>query len=388
MRKTVFSLINYIGCIGIALFVTFIIDGTIGMVLTYALITALVVSLLMTLAVIRSVSIQPALSVYAVSKGDMLSFEIGFINSSFLPVPSITVEIDTSAHFTVKNDTVGTVSLTGKGKNTLSFPMTAKHSGKAYARIKSVKLNDFLGIFSFYLKNPEINTELTAAIYPIIPDASVQTNFVITATKFADNDDEEESDESSAIPTGLAGYDHREYVPGDPIKRISWKLSSKQDKLMVRLDEKIKGSGRIFLLDCPVTEENDIALTVRDNVIEGALALLNSLLSEGREATVFYCKRGLWMSVDIHTVSDIYTLQEEMSDFEPSENASPVPPELNSALKTPICFTSAMNGNSFSAEEIASRYPDSMIISSYASSLTVVSDNQWMITDSFELNRM
>ena len=41
MKKTVLSLLNYIGCIGMALFVTFVIDGTIGMVLTYALVIAL-----------------------------------------------------------------------------------------------------------------------------------------------------------------------------------------------------------------------------------------------------------------------------------------------------------------------------------------------------------
>ena len=80
MRKTVFSLINYIGCIGMALFVTFVIDGTIGMVLTYALIIAPVVSLAVTLAVIRGITVQPALSRSAVSKGDKLFCEIKLIN--------------------------------------------------------------------------------------------------------------------------------------------------------------------------------------------------------------------------------------------------------------------------------------------------------------------
>jgi len=389
MRKTVLSLLNYIGCIGLALFVTLVIDGTIGMVLTFALIIALAVSVIMTVAVRRFVTLTPALDKSAVSKGDKLYYEIKLANSLFLPAPMIEVEIENSAHFSLEEKNTLRGSVTGKGVNTLCFPLTAVHSGKAHIRIKRAVLTDFLGIFSFSLEIPDELCDLTAAIYPFVPDVSVQTSLIKTASRFITSDDEEEeSDESSGVPTGLAGYDHREYVPGDPIKRINWKLSSKQDVLMVRLDEKIKGSGRTFLLDCPVTDENDVSLTVRDNVIEGALALLNSLPAEGREAVFYYCKQGLWMEADIRSGADVFTLQEELSDFEPSENAQVIPTQLSNDGKTPICFTAAMNGKTASVEQIASLFPDAMIISSYAASLPVITPNQWVLSDGFELNKV
>ena len=389
MKKTVVSLLNYIGCIGMALFVTFIIDGTIGIMLTYALVIALAVSLILTLAVLRFISVQPVLSHSAVSKRDKLLCEIKLSNSFPLPAPVIEVEIESSAHFSVEGENVLKGSVSGKGMNTLRFELTAVHSGKAHIRIKSVRLTDYLGIFSFKLKTDGELTDLTAAIYPDIPPAEIQTSLIKTSASFmSSDDDEEESDEASSVPTGLAGYDHREYVAGDPIKRINWKASSKRDVLLVRLDEKIKGSGRTFLLDCPATNEDDAALTVRDNVIEGALALLNSLLRDGRDASFHYCKQGLWMEAEIRTDADVFALQEELADFEPSEKASLIPDSLRSDSKSLICFTSAFAGNCASAEYIVSQRPDTMIISSYASSLPVLTSNQWVISSGFELNKV
>lgn len=369
-----------------ALFVTFAINGTIGMALTYALITALIVSLLMTLFVLKRIKVSSALDRYAASKGDAVLLEIILENSSVLPAPLIEAEIESTAHFAFEGERIIRGAVTGKGANTLRFSMTAVHSGKAHIKIRSIKLTDFLGIFSFNL--PYDTEELTAAIYPMVSDLSVSTNIMKTGSQFSSNDDEEESEETSSIPTGLAGYDHREYIPGDPLKRVNWKLSSKRDVLMVRLDERIRGSGRVFLLDCPLTDEDDEALTIRDNVIEGALAVLCSLLAEGREASFFYCKQGLLMSIEIHNMQDVYALQEELSDFEPCDTAAVLSSQNTEFSKTPICFTSAMNGNSASAEYIVSRWPDTMIIASAGASLPTITSNMWTLSDTFELSKV
>ncbi|MBP3728962.1 MAG: hypothetical protein J6H18_01670, partial [Lachnospiraceae bacterium] len=100
MSKTVSSLVSYLGCIAMALFVTFVIEGTIGMVLTYALVLALLFSLLMTLAVLRSIQVQAVLTSTTLSKGDKLFCQIRIRNRSFLPVPALQVEIAASPHFT------------------------------------------------------------------------------------------------------------------------------------------------------------------------------------------------------------------------------------------------------------------------------------------------
>ena len=388
MRKTVLPLLNYIGCIGLALFVTFIVEGTIGMVLTYALVIALVVSLVMTVAVIRFIGVSPVLSCSSVSKTGSVFCEVKLTNASVLPSSVIVVELESSAHFSAQGVTVLKGTVPAKGTNVLRFPFTAVHSGKAHLKVKSIKLTDFLGILSFDIKVPDGLRDLSVAVYPDIPETGVQTNLIKTASTFMSGDEEEESDESSAIPTGLAGYDHREYVAGDPIKRINWKASSKRDVLLVRLDEKIKGSGRTILLDCPKEKEDETALTVRDNVIEGALAMLKSLLAEGRDSVLWYCKQGLWMKAEIHTDADVFSLQDELSDFEPCETTQDLPEEIKDGSKTLICFTAATGKGLSVIESAVSRNSDTMIICSYAASLPVLSQNQWVLSDDYELNKM
>lgn len=86
-------------------------------------------------------------------------------------------------------------------------------------------------------------------IMPNIPDTGSQTELLKATSENASFDDNEsESDENALGLTGVPGYDHRQYEIGDPLKRINWKLSSKRDELMVRLDEKVTASSQAFSL--------------------------------------------------------------------------------------------------------------------------------------------
>ena len=79
------------------------------------------------------------------------------------------------------------------------------------------------------------------------------------------------------------GYDYsepyqiREYVPGDGLRQIHWKLSQKTDSLMVRE------------LGLPVAEEVllllDTSITVRENAADALDAAMTALLSLSRSLT-------------------------------------------------------------------------------------------------------
>ena len=142
------------------------------------------------------------------------------------------------------------------------------------------------------------------------------------------DDNEEETNETALSPTGQPGYDHREYYPGDPIKRINWKMSSKKDVYMIRLDEKVAGGGQVFFLDIPELEENEFNLSVRDRVTEGMLAVFSMLTAEGRETVFFMPSKNHWVRMDIKTPADIYEVQQRLSDFSPCGTETPVPAEI------------------------------------------------------------
>ena len=86
------------------------------------------------------------------------------------------------------------------------------------------------------------------------------------------------------------GYVHREYVQGDPLKRINWKLSTKKSKLMVRLDEAAASVQPVLVLDLfrrsGVLPEN--AVRAEEKLICSFFGLLSLLLDQGIACNFIY----------------------------------------------------------------------------------------------------
>lgn len=386
--KTIRALTSYIGCIVITLGVMYFLDGTAGIILTYALACAFIVSLVMTLVVFKSISVSIDADKTLLAKDETFTCIVRLSKSLIMPAPIIEIKANCTEHLSLTGGDLFKGSLAGREVNAVKIPVKAKHSGSALITIEKITLTDFLGIFSFDLPVKEADRTMKISVYPDIPDAAVQTDFLKTTTKFQSNDDEEEeSDENSIIPTGMPGYDHRQYFPGDPIKRINWKLSSKRDIYMIRLDEQICGAGQMFFLDCPPDEETDHILSVRDTVIEGALTMFMMLVREGREATFFYCRDGLWLSEEIHNMGDVYRIQEQLSDYSPCEPPSLIPSEIGAAGKTPICFTAATENNTGSAVQIANQAPNGLLICAEKSGMRLIGSNFWTISQEFEFRK-
>ena len=73
----------------------------------------------------------------------------------------------------------------------------------------------------------------------------------------------------------------REYIPGDPVKHIHWKMSAKQDKLMVKQFEQSIGGTAIIIADLneysPFDEEN---AENSDCIVETIIAINMMLINE------------------------------------------------------------------------------------------------------------
>ena len=385
IRKTARTFSSYIGCIAISLFVTFFLNGTVGILLTAALIIAFVLSLLVTLAVRPSVVLSAELDKTAASKGESVLYTMTLSKRTIIPAPIIELYPGCSAHL-IKETDVCRISLAGNEANMMTVPLRVVHSGAARVFLRGAYICDFLGIFRFRLCADINELASEIAVYPDIPDVPVQTGFIKRAVMSSGHDDdEEETNETASGQTGMPGYDHREYYPGDPIKRINWKLSSKRDIYMIRLDERIAGSGQFFFLDCPEIPEGNYTLTVRDCVTEGLLAVLSMIVRDGKEAVCFLPENGEWRRAEIRQASDVEILQEQLSGLTPTGTASVIPPEILTSGKSPICFTCALSGASGSAEQIISLVPETLIVCAESSLLPQITNEIWRISPDFEI---
>ncbi len=385
--QTVKSLSAYIGCILIAVAVKYLVNGTVGVLLIISLLCALILSVLSALAVIPSleVDIQPDKNV--LFKGESLTCSVSMRKRIIIPAPMIEVYAECTPQL-LKDTDIFRLSLAGQETNTIKISVRAKYSGLAGISITNVFVCDYFGIFRFRLKKNISNSYVKVSVYPNIPQVPVQTNFLKTAVLFSTDDNEEETNETALTPTGQPGYDHREYYPGDPIKRINWKMSSKKDVYMIRLDEKIAGGGQVFFLDIPEAEENDRTLSVRDRIMEGMLAVFSMLTAEGRETVFFMPDKNNWVRMNIKTSADIYEIQQRLSEFSPCVTEKPVPPEIAGMGKTPICFTSATGETPQSAMNIVSEIPAILLICSSDSKLPHITSEFWTVSETFEMKRL
>jgi len=385
--QTVKSLFAYIGCIGIAVAVKYLINGTVGVLLIISLICALILSVVSAVAVIPSLEVEVQPDKRVLFKGESLICAVSMRKRIMIPAPMIEVYAECTPQLSKDTD-IFRLSLAGQETNTVEISVTAKYSGSAGINITNVFVCDYFGIFRFRLKKNISDSNVKVSVYPNIPDVPVQTNFLKTAVLFSTDDNEEETNETALTPTGQPGYDHREYYPGDPIKRINWKMSSKKDVYMIRLDEKVAGGGQVFFLDIPELEENEFNLSVRDRVTEGMLAVFSMLTAEGRETVFFMPSKNHWVRMDIKTPADIYEVQQRLSDFSPCGTETPVPAEIAGMGKTPICFTASTGENAQSAMNIISEIPDILLICSSDSKLPHITSEFWSISDTFEVKRL
>lgn len=119
-----------------------------------------------------------------------------------------------------------TLPLNPMQEKRLSFALSCMHCGRMETRIRCAAVQDLFGIFY-----REIPLEATGNL-TVMPDL-FSTEILLHQQDMASSD----SDTYSAVRPGNdpgETFSIREYIPGDSIRRIHWKLSEKTDRLLTR----------------------------------------------------------------------------------------------------------------------------------------------------------
>ncbi len=178
--------------------------------------------------------------------------------------------------------------------------LTTRFCGSGTVTLHDLRLCDFLAMFRFRLKDPAPAALLVTPEIPELKANSTLFRSVSTAVAAADEETEATPNHSaSAMP----GYDHRDYIPGDSLKRINWKLSSKRRHLMVRQDEPIALARLSVVLDfrrSPLAMRAELRLAREEQLIETALGFLMLCAKYGYPCQLCYADaQGQWSSISI-----------------------------------------------------------------------------------------
>ncbi len=316
MMKNIKTAVSYITIMFIILIYTFFLDGKSGMVMTAFFITVPIISAVMTIIASKSITAELLCSEQYLKKNTALEYTIKIKKNNFIPAPFVSLVISASPHFKNDEENILRLSVPFRKEISVKGSLNSYISGSGYISIDNAYISDYLNIFSFRLKN--ISDVKSIDIVPEIHElSSAGTMFRAVADSMLIDDNEEETvsadfNASSSFP----GYEHRDYQPGDSLKRINWKLSSKRNTLMVRLDESmpsVKPSVILNLSQCRgYTEEN---ILMREHLTEACLSFVHFCTSHGVECKFYYFENGSWHMEKISSYEQLGAIALKVSSF-------------------------------------------------------------------------
>lgn len=142
--------------------------------------------------------------------------------------------------------------------------LESQYAGRIEAKITSFVVYDMLHLF--YLQGC-VAKDSAVVVYPVTVPAADEE--IYSSVEGFPREDESKQRGTEYNPD----YEIREYIPGDELKNIHWKLTAKQNKLMVR--ERLKSGKQKVNLLLPLTDQNQ-----ENDELMGAFYYLGQLFLE------------------------------------------------------------------------------------------------------------
>ena len=161
-----------------------------------------------------------------------------------------------------------------------AFPFTLcfAHCGVAALSVDRIELTDLLGLFLRRLPAPAMRTA-------VVPPEAWPVEVALAETADALRDSESYSAQKPGYDPGET-FRIREYVPGDPIRQIHWKLSEKTDRVLVRDFGLPVAQRMLLLLETTALDGAPIAPDDLDTMLDLLCSVSTALLARDVPHTV------------------------------------------------------------------------------------------------------
>ena len=362
-RVIVKGIINYIFAMVFAVIFALFLDANVGWFIVLTLLLAPLMSVFLAWLASRMLRFSCEMEEALLSKGDICTMQVSVQNRSIFPTPPIDVQLTNEAGARCENPRL-LVTVLPKAVKEFEVVFHARISGLSMVGIEGARVTDYLGLFSFPIKGIEYSSlQQKVAVIPNMAEISARDdNLVKVMQSSLQADDSDDTVENSGQTFGgFPGYDNREYVPGDPIKRINWKQSAKRNKLLIRLDDEMASKAVNVVLDSVFHMDavdvktvsflqqyqglraDEILPKVAEDAVENALGIMRVLIRHGYTINFYAYMEGSFCRYELADELDLDAVRLELAYYSFSkEDVARIPME-DTAFQDKVSMFSTPN---------------------------------------------
>jgi len=218
-----------------------------------------------------------------VVKGEASSLQLEIHNETLFPFAHLTLSYSTPETSYSGQEHHFSASLLPRHREVLSTPIHSKYRGEYQFGLTRISATDIFGLislsfpFTVFSSYKPVRLLVYPKIRPILPGS------------FVNREKEGTTDSPLARAEELSSIaDIRSFRDGDPLKRIHWKLSARNQKLLVKEFEGSLTADSFILVDCTAhTFRDEAASQYEDTIIECATAFAKRMTDDFQPIKMF-----------------------------------------------------------------------------------------------------
>lgn len=251
----------------------------------------------------RSLRLEVAVKNPILQKGEKAEVLITIQNPAIFPIAQVDIGICYYHALTNKKQKEKVyASLLGKSQQELSVELSSLYSGMLVFDLEYVRIYDLIKLFSLKTKcNQRIEIMVEPKVYELLKKEVPQNPFVYVDQDLSIRN--KKGDDPSEI------FSIREYQEGDKLHKIHWKLSYKQQKLMVKEYVDPLFSSAAILLELIYTSKEE-QLHCMDSLLDTTVSVANWYVEQKAPMVVYWydLERDQLCHKRIATKENIYEL--------------------------------------------------------------------------------
>lgn len=273
--KRIRNFLRYVIVIALDVFIMVVFHSYVNFLLLLGLILFPFYSVCGLYKVKREMAFQITVPIEPMEKKDEFYVHFVIHNPAWCPLVNATVKLTTANPFYQEEGShYLNMPVRARKKTEVTYPVEMDYCGRFVIRAEEIRLMDLLGIVETVLP---LSEERECMIFPKGELRNQEAGQLYMKGV------------AEAMESREKGYDFsevsgiREYIPGDKLQNIHWKLSVKKDELMVK--ERISVSAMQLNVLVELANDDDMRL---ESVLELADSVTRSFVAQNLPFTVYY----------------------------------------------------------------------------------------------------